>query len=119
MKLRLDDIPESTVDVHADGHATHEAALPRNGARRDASGIAEKFREQPLLNTLLVALCIATIIVAYSAIGPASQSSGQSTRTTTVTRGVVQSTDPEAAASSPQTSSTSASRRAARSLIST
>ena len=54
--------------------------------------MAGKFREQPVLNTLLVALCIAVIVLADTAIGPASQSGGQSTRTTTVKRGVVQST---------------------------
>ncbi len=45
-----------------------------------------------MLNTTLLVLCVAAIIVAYTAIGPPSQSSGQSTRTTSVKHGVVQST---------------------------
>jgi multidrug efflux pump subunit AcrA (membrane-fusion protein) len=55
-------------------------------------GIAGKFREQPVLNTLLAVLCIAAIVLAATAIGPASPSGGQSTRTATVKQGVVQST---------------------------
>jgi multidrug efflux pump subunit AcrA (membrane-fusion protein) len=45
-----------------------------------------------LLNTLLAASCAALIVLAAITVGPASRSSGQSTRTTTVKRGVVQST---------------------------
>ena len=53
----------------------------------------EAFRRQPLLNGFLAALCIAAIVLAILAIGPASESgAGQTTRTTTVKRGVVQST---------------------------
>jgi multidrug efflux pump subunit AcrA (membrane-fusion protein) len=50
-----------------------------------------KLKEQPLLNGALVAVCVALIVFATVAIGPASQSSGQGTRTTTVQTGVVQS----------------------------
>ena len=51
-----------------------------------------RFKEQPRLNSALAALCIALIVFAFVAVGPASQSSGQSTRTATVQRGVVQAT---------------------------
>jgi multidrug efflux pump subunit AcrA (membrane-fusion protein) len=54
--------------------------------------VITKFKEQPWLNSALAALCIALIVFAAVAVGPASQSSGQSTRTATVQRGVVQST---------------------------
>lgn len=92
MNVRQDAPSESTVDVHADGHGSRTATLRRNGIRQGGGGVAEKFKEQPVLNTLLVVVCIAAIVLAYTTIGPASQSSGQSTRTTTVKRGVVQST---------------------------
>ena len=92
MKPRQHTPRESAVDVHADAHNSRAAAPHHNGDRGSGSGIAQKFREQRVLNTLLVAACIAAIVVAYAAIGPASPSSGQGTRTTTVKRGVVQST---------------------------
>ncbi|HEV2980955.1 MAG TPA: HlyD family efflux transporter periplasmic adaptor subunit [Solirubrobacteraceae bacterium] len=57
--------------------------------RNDVLG---KFKEQPLLNTALLGLCIALAVAAYIVTGPPSQSSGRATRTTTVKRGVVQST---------------------------
>jgi multidrug resistance efflux pump len=47
---------------------------------------------RPWPTYLLAMLCVAAIVVAYAVVGPASQSSGQSARTTTVKRGVVQST---------------------------
>jgi multidrug efflux pump subunit AcrA (membrane-fusion protein) len=53
--------------------------------------VIAKFKEQPRLNSALAALCLALVVLAYLAIGPASQSSGQATRTATVQRGVVQS----------------------------
>ena len=92
MNVRQKAPSESTVDVHADGDGSPTATLQHSGIRHGGGGLAEKFREQPVLNTLLVAVCIAAIVLAYTAIGPASPSSGQSTRTTTVKRGVVQST---------------------------
>lgn len=92
MNVRQEAPSESTADVHSDGHGSRAATLPRNGTRHGGEGIAGKFREQPVLNTLLVAVCIAAIVLACTTIGPASQSSGQGTRTTTVKRGVVQST---------------------------
>ncbi len=55
-------------------------------------GLADRLREQPVLNGLLVLLCVAAIVLAVAAIGPASQSSGQTTRTATAKRGIVQST---------------------------
>jgi multidrug efflux pump subunit AcrA (membrane-fusion protein) len=54
--------------------------------------VIAKLKEQPLLNGALVVVSIALIVFGVLAIGPASQSSGQGTRTTTVQRGVVQST---------------------------
>lgn len=45
-----------------------------------------------MLNGVLVLLCIVAVVLATTAIGPASQSSGQTTRTATVKQGVVQST---------------------------
>ena len=51
-----------------------------------------KLNERPVLNIALGALCIAAIVVAYTTVGEASQSSAQSTRTATVQQGVVQST---------------------------
>jgi multidrug efflux pump subunit AcrA (membrane-fusion protein) len=90
MQLRQDAPLDSDADVDRDG--AQEAALRRNGTRPGRGGLREKFAEQPLLNSVLVALCIAAIVLAITAIGPASSSTGQSTRTTTVKRGVVQST---------------------------
>ncbi|HEX3511350.1 MAG TPA: biotin/lipoyl-binding protein [Solirubrobacteraceae bacterium] len=84
MKLRQDVLSERRPDAGNDPG--------RNGSRLSREGLAARFREQPVLNTLLAALCIAAIVLAITAIGPASQSSGQSARTTTVKRGVVQST---------------------------
>jgi multidrug efflux pump subunit AcrA (membrane-fusion protein) len=51
-----------------------------------------KLTERPWLNLALGVLCIAAIVVAYTTVGPASQSSAQTTRTATVQKGVVQST---------------------------
>lgn len=79
------------LDTDSDGHAQGGPALSYDDHRRKRS-LADRFREQPVLNGLLVLLCIAAIIVAVTAIGPASQSSGQTTRTATAKRGIVQST---------------------------
>jgi multidrug efflux pump subunit AcrA (membrane-fusion protein) len=54
--------------------------------------VIAKLKQQPRLNGALVAACVALIVLAYLAVGPASQSSGQSTRTAPVQHGVVQST---------------------------
>ncbi len=51
-----------------------------------------KFREQPVLNSVLLLGAVALVVVASTAVGAASPSSLQSTRTATVKRGVVQST---------------------------
>lgn len=51
-----------------------------------------KLNERPFLNIALGALCVAAIVVAYTTVGQASQSSAQSTRTATAQKGVVQST---------------------------
>ncbi len=48
--------------------------------------------EHPLLNLALGLLCIGAIVVAYTTVGQASQSTTSSTRTVPVQRGVVQST---------------------------
>ena len=92
MKPNQHVLPETAVDVQTDGHGSRGTALHRNGDRPDVHGLEARFRQQPVLNTTLLVLCVAAIIVAYTAIGPPSQSSGQSTRTTTVKHGVVQST---------------------------
>lgn len=60
--------------------------------RRGYGGLLHRFADQPVLNTILLLLCIATAIVAYQAVGPASGATGTVTRTTTVKDGVVQST---------------------------
>ncbi len=63
--------------------------MRRLDARLVANGITDR---RPLLNIALGVLCIAAIVVAYTSVGAASQSSAQSTRTATVQAGVVQST---------------------------
>ena len=50
------------------------------------------FRRQPILNSALAILCVTAIVLGILAVGPASESGGQTTRTITVKRGVVQST---------------------------
>ena len=92
MKLRQDDPAPGTVEVSDDGRGSRRAAPPREqdpGSRRT---LASRFGEQPLLNSLLLLGCIALIVVAITAVGPASGSSGQTTRTATAKYGVVQST---------------------------
>jgi multidrug efflux pump subunit AcrA (membrane-fusion protein) len=92
VSLRNQAPTHSEADLHADARGRLGASFrPEPGAngRRDLVG---KFKEQPLLNTALLALCLGVAILAYTAVGPASSSGGQGTRTTTVKRGVVQST---------------------------
>jgi multidrug efflux pump subunit AcrA (membrane-fusion protein) len=69
--------------------ASENGKIPHHA---EATGLAARFRRQPVLNSLLLALCVAAIVLAVSAIGPSTQSSGASTRTATVKAGVVQST---------------------------
>jgi len=93
MKLHQDVPSETARDAGADGRAPRSAHVSPDGAARGrGSRIARRFAEQPVLNTVLLVGCIAAIVLAITAIGPSSQSSGQSTRTTTVKSGVVQST---------------------------
>jgi hypothetical protein len=87
-----DDRGQRRLDAGDDGRRRGTGLIGSHDRRRHGSGLIGRFREQPVLNGLLLALCIAAIVVAYTAIGAASRSSGQSTRTTTVRRGVVQST---------------------------
>jgi multidrug efflux pump subunit AcrA (membrane-fusion protein) len=86
------DAPSRAALDQLDGRGSRRASPARAWSSNGRNDVAAKFREQPVLNTALLALCIALAVVAYSTVGPASQSSGQSTRTTTVKRGVVQST---------------------------
>jgi multidrug efflux pump subunit AcrA (membrane-fusion protein) len=92
MKPPQDTLAEDQPDVRADGRGLDEHVSWHDSRPEPRRGIAGKFREQPVLNTLLAVLCIAAIVLAAMAIGPASPSGGQSTRTATVNRGVVQST---------------------------
>ncbi|MGO8905723.1 MAG: efflux RND transporter periplasmic adaptor subunit [Solirubrobacteraceae bacterium] len=92
MKLREDQRAPTTLDVRDDGRGSPPAAVRREPSSEGRPTLASRFSEQPVLNSLLVLGCIALVIVAYTAVGPASPSSGQSTRTTTVKYGVVQST---------------------------
>ncbi len=81
-----------TLDVDGDGRGPRR---PGPGSGRDSEGrrtLASRFREQPVLNSLLVLACVALIVIAYAAVGPSSSSSGQATRTSTAKYGVVQST---------------------------
>jgi multidrug efflux pump subunit AcrA (membrane-fusion protein) len=51
-----------------------------------------KVNDRPWLNIVLALLCVAAIVVAYTTVGQASQTSTQTSRTATVQKGVVQST---------------------------
>src|ERR1035441_8311041 len=51
-----------------------------------------KRNERPWLNIFLGVLCVGAIVIAYTSVGQASQSTTQSRRTATVAKGVVQST---------------------------
>ena len=96
MKLREDEPAPGTVDGHGDGRG--DGRGPRRPDPHQDRGpdgrrtLATRFREQPLLNTLLVLACVALIILGFEAVGPSSSSSGQATRTATAKDGVVQST---------------------------
>ena len=92
MKTPQDTLADGPPEVRADGRGPSEHVWRHDPGTERGRGIAAKFSEQPLLNTLLAALCIAAIALAITAIGPASGSGGQSTRTATVKQGVVQST---------------------------
>jgi multidrug efflux pump subunit AcrA (membrane-fusion protein) len=89
----LQDEPATeTLGVDGDGRGPRR---PGPGSGRGPEGrrtLASRFREQPVLNSLLVLACIALIVIAYTAVGPSSSSSGQATRTSTAKYGVVQST---------------------------
>ncbi|HUH81631.1 MAG TPA: biotin/lipoyl-binding protein [Solirubrobacteraceae bacterium] len=95
MKLREDEPAPGTLDVEGDGR---DGRGPRRRQPRLEQGpngrrtLASRFREQPVLNSLLVLACIALIILGYEAVGPASSSSSETTRTSTAKYGVVQST---------------------------
>ena len=95
MKLRQDAPEHGTLDVGGD----HDGAAPPRVAADHRPGVpdrrrtlATRFREQPVLNGVLIVACIAVIVIGYTAVGPASQSSGQRTRTSIAKYGVVQST---------------------------
>jgi multidrug efflux pump subunit AcrA (membrane-fusion protein) len=92
MNLPRDAPSQPGLDIHADGHDPRRASRRPEWSPDARNDLVGRFKQQPVLNAALVALCIVVGIVAYTAIGPASQSSGQGTRTTTVRRGVVQST---------------------------
>ena len=92
MKLSHDQSAPGMPDVRGDGRGSPRPDLQGEGPPEGRPTLASRFREQPLLNSVLVLGCLALIILALVAVGPASQSSGQSTRTTTVKNGVVQST---------------------------
>ncbi len=91
MKLSQHEPTQSSLDTEP-VRGERRASLSTNGARPAAKGLAGRFKEQPLLNSLLAVALLVMAVLAYTAIGPASQSTGQGTRTTTVKQGVVQST---------------------------
>jgi multidrug efflux pump subunit AcrA (membrane-fusion protein) len=88
LSLRQPKSPDTEIVPNGDGPPRPRQGGPGHGG----GGLRGRFVEQPFLNSALVLLCVAAIVLAMMAIGPASQSSGQTTRTSTVKRGVVQST---------------------------
>ena len=92
MTLGQDQALDRAAEPHPGEHETDTAAAPWSRDRGRVAGLWAAFRRQPVLNGALAALCIAVTVLAVIAIGPASQSGGQTTRTSTVKRGVVQST---------------------------
>jgi multidrug efflux pump subunit AcrA (membrane-fusion protein) len=92
MKLRQDEPEPGTLEVDGDGRGPRRATPRPEPGHDGRPTLASRFREQPLLNGLLVVACIAVVVIGYTAVGPASQSSGQRTRTSTARYGVVQST---------------------------
>jgi multidrug efflux pump subunit AcrA (membrane-fusion protein) len=95
MKLRQDEPEPGTLDVESDGsdgRVSRRPGPPRESAPDGRRTLATRFREQPVLNSLLVLACIVLIILAYTAVGPSSSTSSATTRTSTAKYGVVQST---------------------------
>ena len=92
MTLDQDEALDRAAEPHSGEHETDTAAAPWSRDRGRLAGLWAAFRRQPILNGALAALCIAVTVLAVIAIGPASQSGGQTTRTSMVKRGVVQST---------------------------
>ena len=81
------------LDVDGDGRGPRRPGrLAPAGSRGPAHAGRARFKEQPVLNGLLVLACIALIVVAYTAVGPPSSSVDPATRTSTAKYGVVQST---------------------------
>jgi len=88
ISLRKPTPPDAEPVADGPGHGRS----PQGGRRDAVGGLRGRFAEQPVLNSALALLCLAVIVLAIAAIGPASQSSGQTTRTATAKQGVVQST---------------------------
>jgi HlyD family secretion protein len=88
LSLRQPTSPDAELDSDVRGPRRPRRRGPGSGA----GALRGRFAEQPVLNGALVLLCVAAIILAILAVGPSSQSSGQTTRTATAKRGVVQST---------------------------
>ncbi|HUH80415.1 MAG TPA: biotin/lipoyl-binding protein, partial [Solirubrobacteraceae bacterium] len=92
MKLRQEEAEPRTLEAQADGRGRRRVAVRRDRGPEGRPTLASRFRERPVLNSLLVLGCIAVIVLAVAAVGPASSSSGRATRTATAKYGVVQST---------------------------
>ncbi len=93
MTLDQDETLDQAAPTLPGAPAGRDPQAPWTHERRPLARFWEAFRRQPVLNGFLAALCIAAIVLAILAIGPASESgAGETTRTTTVKRGVVQST---------------------------
>ncbi len=90
--LRQDEPATEAVDVDGDGRGARGPGPRREQDPEGRRTLVTRFKEQPVLNGLLVLACIALIVVAYTALGPPSSSSGSATRTATAKYGVVQST---------------------------
>ena len=88
ISLRKSTPPDAEPVSDGPSHGRPPEGNPRDGM----GGLRGRFAEQPVLNGALSLLCVAVIALAIAAVGPASQSSGQTTRTATAKRGVVQST---------------------------
>ena len=86
--LRQPTSPDAELDSDVRGSRRPGHRGPGSGA----GALRGRFAEQPVLNGALVLLCVAAIVLAILAVGPSSHSSGQTTRTATAKRGVVQST---------------------------
>jgi len=88
LSLRQPRSPDAELDSDVRGPRRRR----HRGSGSGAGALRGRFAEQPVLNGALVLLCVAAIVLAILAVGPSSQSSGQTTRTATAKRGVVQST---------------------------